>query len=89
MFKLLDKKIFNVTLKGPMSYCKPGNFRENLFSRIASKDLFATFKNSRLGHTIPISVNDRVISRGFYFHETYMKIKPSQKKSEFIVYWDC
>ena len=44
-------------------------------------------KKSRLGHDLPISVQDRVISpfsRGFNFHETshmgsFAKIKPSRK----------
>ena len=43
-----------------------------LFSRIALKDIFATLKmqNARLGHDLPTSVNDRVIStfgEGFIF----------------------
>ena len=52
-------------------YCKFGNFRENLFSRIAIKDIYAMFKLRDLGFIyIAISVNDSdfVISRGFNFH---------------------
>ena len=36
-------------------------------------------KNSQQGHDLPLSVNDRVISQGLYFHETshmFVKIKP-------------
>ena len=56
-------------------------FARLLFSRITIKDIFATLKVC-LGHDLPTSVNNIVISRGFYFHETshrrsFAKIKPS------------
>ena len=61
-------------------YCKFRNFRENfIFANSVKRDI-CDIKNSRLRHDLPISVNDEVISRGFYFHETsFPNIKPSQK----------
>ena len=45
-----------------------------LSSRIVFKDIFVTQKicDYRLGHDLPIYVNDSnfSISQGFYFHET-------------------
>ena len=60
----------------------PEIFARILFSRIASKDIFATLK-SRLGHDLPRSVNDKVISpfrEDFIF--TKLRIcKVSRKKT--------
>ena len=43
-------------------YCKFGNFRENFIfaNRVISH--ICDITNSRLGHDLPISVNDRLIS---------------------------
>ena len=54
----------------PMHTVNMEIFAGILFSRIAFKDIFVKLKNWRLGHDLPISVNNRVISRGFYFHVT-------------------
>ena len=56
-------------------------FARILFSRIALKGHIWDIRNSRLGHDIPISVNDRVIlpfHEGFNFTEikTLAEIKP-------------
>ena len=65
-------------------YCKCGNFCENfIFANIVKRHI-CYVKNSRLGHDLPRSVNDKSdfdISRGFYFHKTshmrsFVKIKP-------------
>ena len=51
-------------------YCKFGNFHENFILMKSVKGLFCHAKNSRLGHDLPASVNDRVISpfrEGFIF----------------------
>ena len=45
------------TITGLGPNCKFGNFHENFIPRKALKDLFATLKN-RLGHDLPISVNE-------------------------------
>ena len=70
-------------------YCKFGNFRENLFSRIALKDIFATKKKLRLERElhVPTSVNERVISQfreGFIFMKL-REIKTRAKISEYTV----
>ena len=43
-------------------YCKSGNFRENFIFTNSVKRHICDAKNSRLGHDLPVSVNDRVIS---------------------------
>ena len=43
-------------------YCKFGNFPENFTFANSVKRHICNFKNSRLGHDFPTSVNDRVIS---------------------------
>ena len=51
----------------------PEIFARTLISRMALKDIFATFKFRDEGMIKPISVlrqNDFSLSRGFYFHET-------------------
>ena len=67
-----------------MLYSKFGNFRENFIYANNVKRHLCDVKKSRLKHDLHISVNDRAISRGFYFHETshirsFAKIKPSRK----------
>ena len=54
-------------------YCKFGNFRENFIFAKNVKRLTRDRNNLCLGHDLPLSVNDRVISRGFYFHETLQR----------------
>ena len=44
------------------AYCKSGNFRENIIFANSGKRHICDVKNSRLGHGLPISVNDRVIA---------------------------
>ena len=66
------------------AYCKSGNFPENFIFANSVKRHSCGAKISRLVHDLPISVMDRVISRGFYFHEnlhmqSFAKIKPSRK----------
>ena len=60
----------------------PEIFARVLFSRIALKDILAKFKLP-LGHDLPISVIDRVISRGFCFlrNFAYMRIQFHEKKT--------
>ena len=65
-------------------YFKFGNFRENFIVAKSVKRHICNLKNLLLGPDLPTSVNDRVISWGFYFHETsqmwsFKKIKPSRK----------
>ena len=45
-----------------VTYCKFGNFRENLIFTNSIKRHICDVKNWRPGHDLPISVNDRVIS---------------------------
>ena len=45
-----------------MTTVNPEIFARILFLRIGLKDIFATLKNSRLWHDLPISVNDSVFS---------------------------
>ena len=69
-------------------YYKFGNFRDySIFVNSVKRHIWDV-KNSRLGHYLAISLNDRVISlailREFYFHETShlqssTKIEPSRK----------
>ena len=67
------------------TYCKFGNFRKNLIFANSIKRHICDVKTSRLGHDIPISVNDRVIltfREGFNFTKLRMcfaKIKSSRK----------
>ena len=56
-------------------YCIFGNFREKFIFANSVKRHICNIKISQYGHEIPISVNDRVISRMFSFHEN----KPSRK----------
>ena len=44
------------------STANPEIFARILFSRMAIKYIFATFINSRLGHNLLISINDRMIA---------------------------
>ena len=60
----------------------PEIFARILFSKMALKDTFATFKISRLGYDlIPISVNDRMISpfREVLFYAMFHKNKTHTK----------
>ena len=68
----------------------PENFAIILFFANSVKIHICTTKKSRLGHDLPISVNDRLILEGFYFHEishmgNFAKIKPSRKFPIYIV----
>ena len=65
-------------------YCKFGNIREVFIFANSVKRHICDVKILRLGLGLLISVNERVISPGFYFHETshmrsFAKIKPSRK----------
>ena len=71
-------------------YCKFGNFHDNFIFANCIKRHSCDVKNLPLGHDLPSSVNDKMISRGFYFQETshvrsFVKIKPLPKISEFTV----
>ena len=61
----------------PVHTVNPEIFARILFSRIALRHIWDV-KNSRQGHDLPISVNDRVISA---FREDFIftKLKPSRK----------
>ena len=56
------------------SYCKFGKFRENFNFANSVKRHIRRVSNSRLGHELTTSFNDRLISTFrevcFYFHET-------------------
>ena len=68
-------------------YCKFGHFRENVIFAYSVKRHINPARNSRLGHDLPTSANDKLmfdILREFYIHETLhmrssAKIKPSTK----------
>ena len=71
-------------------YCKSGNFCENFIFAESVKRRICDTKNSPLGHDLPASVNDRVISpflEDFIFHETskFLENKTLAKISEFTV----
>ena len=59
-------------------------FVQTLFSRIALNVIYGMLKKMRIGHDLPVSVNDRVISRGFYFHKTSL-MRSFAKISKFTV----
>ena len=44
-----DEMLHKVVFHHGLHYCKFRNFRENLFSLVALKDIFATFKNRNFG----------------------------------------
>ena len=65
---------FSVSVAFP-GYYKFGNFRENFVFANNVKRHICEVKNSRLGHNLTISVNDRVISplhEGFIFKKLRM-----------------
>ena len=67
-------------ITGNYSNCKFRNFRENFIFAISIQRHICDVKNSRHGHDIRRSVNNRVIlpnREGFTF--TKLRIKPSQK----------
>ena len=65
-------------------YYKFGNFRENFIFVNSIKRHICDIKNSRLGHDLPISVNDRMISP---FWEGYIcENKTLVEISEFTVF---
>ena len=59
-------------------YCKFGNFCEIFIFANSVKIHMCDVKYSRLGHVLPISLNNRVIS-GVLFSRNFAKIKPSRK----------
>ena len=61
-----------VTCRQWNEYCKFGNFRENFIFANSVKRHNCDVKNSRLGHDLPTSVNDRVI---LSFREGYILTK--------------
>ena len=66
-------------------------FARILLSQIAFKDIFATLKNSRLEHDLPVSVNDRVIwpfREGFSFAKlrTCEVLRKSNPREIFWIY---
>ena len=50
------------TLVYRLNYCKSGNFRDNFIFANSVKRHICDAKNSRLGHGVSLSVDDRVIS---------------------------
>ena len=72
-------------------YFEFGNFRENFIFANSVKRHICDVENSRLGHDLPRSVNDRVISafrEDFVFTKYVMfrENKTLAKISEFTVY---
>ena len=57
-----------ISCAGPL-YCKSESFRENFIFVNSIKRHICDIKNLRLGHDLPISVNDRVI---FQFREDFI-----------------
>ena len=56
------KQVLWQTVKIQMQFCKSGNFREIYIFTISAKRHICDAKSLRLGHDLPISVNDRVLS---------------------------
>ena len=86
-----DPMPFEIHVTG--GYCKFGNFRENFIFAKSVKRHICDFQNSQLGHGLPISVNDRVVStfRENFFSRNfaYAKLRENKtlaKLSEFTVY---
>ena len=77
-----DLKLCRIHLHVCLLYRKFRNFRENLIFANSLKDIFATLKIATLAW---FTSNDFAILRGFYFHESFSKIKPSRKISESTV----
>ena len=69
-------------------YCKSGNFHENFIFADSIKRHICDFKNWRIGHDVPILVNDRVISP-FREDSIFIKLRENKilaKISEFTVF---
>ena len=86
-----NKDVFSLVIVLKTYFCKFGNFRENFIFANSIKSHICQVKISRLGHDSPISLNDRVISRGFYFHETshvrsFAKIKNPPENFRILKY---
>ena len=84
-------KIFDVDIptrdKIQQHYCKFGNFRENFIFTNSVKRHIYPVENSRLGHDLPTSANDRLIStfrKDFIFTKLHEN-KTLVKISEFTV----
>ena len=56
-----NSQLFTVFLCRTLYYCKVGIFREIVIFVNCVKRHICEVKNSRLGHDLPISVNDKVI----------------------------
>ena len=67
-FKLLYSNFSSLSMKI--------SFSEEFYFRNSVKRHVCDIKNWRLGHDLPKSLNDRVISRGFNFHEVSRKYNP-------------
>ena len=65
-----NKDAFSLVIVLKIYFYKFVNFRENFIFANSIKRHICHAKILRLGHDLPISDNDRVISRGFYYHET-------------------
>ena len=62
-------------------YCKVGNFREKIIFPNSVKRHICDVKNSRLGHDLAISINNRVISafgEDFIFSNLYAKFRENK-----------
>ena len=71
----------NCKTQFPNVYCKSRIFCENFVFANSIKRHICDAKNSRLGHDLPISVNDRVISafrEDFKFRENIALVKISE-----------
>ena len=78
---------YNVSFFGCYGYCKSGIFCENFIftNRVKRHTCICDARKLWLGHDLPISVNDRVIShfsisQGFYFSRNFAYAKFHENK---------
>ena len=81
--RLINSKNTSIRVRSPAN-CKFGISPENLIFANSVKRYICNVENSWPWHELPTSVNDRVISPWFYFHESshmrsLAKTKPSRK----------
>ena len=89
--KAVAKSIVQISIYWPSSmfdvrYCESVNVRENIIFANGVERHICDVQNSRLGHNLPVSVNDRMISpfredcisRNFAFAK-FRENKPSRK----------
>ena len=72
-----------ISLQKKIKYCKFGNFGENFIFANSVISHICDVKNSRLGHDLPFSVNDRMISP---FREGYIFTNKQNPREIFRTY---